>query len=151
MQHGLTIPGLPASLSHTVLSRNTGSHDNPGVSCDSIRAANPELQNGWFWIDPNEGCKNDSVHVFCNFTTQETCLLPSNTTVGTCTVCVVCVCMLVRVSSSSPSTVLPLPPSPRHTHRRCPEAGPLLRSVTPFGTLTYSTRQALDLLHVCTH
>ena len=159
VQHGLTIPGLLASLSHTAPSRSTGSHDNPGVSCDSIRVAKPELQNGWFWIDPNEGCKSDSVQVFCNFTTQETCLLPTNATVGTRTVCArvcvfVCVCVrsvcvvFVCYLGFLPPPPLPFPPSypppPQHTHRCCPGAGSLLRAVTPFGTLTYSTRQALE-------
>lgn len=107
VQHGLRAPGLLASLSSSVHNTSAGSHDYPGVSCDSIRATNPKLQNGWFWIDPNEGCKNDSVQVFCNFTTQETCLSPSNATVCTFSVCVhactyVCVCVARELGSSLP-------------------------------------------------
>ena len=123
VQHGLRIPGLPASLSLSVSNMSAGSHDNPGLSCDGIWAANPKLQNGWFWIDPNEGCKNDSVQVFCNFTTQETCLFPSNTTVGTH--CVrVCVCVGVLGS------LFPFLCSPHSHHPNTHIA--VVRSLVPF-------------------
>lgn len=29
---------------------------------------------GFYWIDPNQGCMNDAIKVFCDFTTRETCI-----------------------------------------------------------------------------
>jgi len=29
------------------------------------------------WIDPNGGCKADSIQVHCNFDTMETCVYPT--------------------------------------------------------------------------
>lgn len=29
---------------------------------------------GFYWIDPNQGCTNDAIKVFCDFTTRETCI-----------------------------------------------------------------------------
>lgn len=29
---------------------------------------------GWYWIDPNQGCSHDAILVYCNFTTNETCI-----------------------------------------------------------------------------
>ncbi|MEQ2167450.1 Collagen alpha-2(I) chain [Goodea atripinnis] len=29
---------------------------------------------GFYWIDPNQGCINDAIKVFCDFTTRETCI-----------------------------------------------------------------------------
>lgn len=30
--------------------------------------------SGFYWIDPNQGCMNDAIKVFCDFTTRETCI-----------------------------------------------------------------------------
>lgn len=29
---------------------------------------------GFYFIDPNQGCINDAIKVFCDFTTRETCI-----------------------------------------------------------------------------
>lgn len=29
---------------------------------------------GWYWIDPNLGCSQDAITVYCNFSSGETCL-----------------------------------------------------------------------------
>ena len=29
---------------------------------------------GFYWIDPNQGCTNDAIKVFCDFSTRETCI-----------------------------------------------------------------------------
>ena len=31
---------------------------------------------GWYWIDPNLGCSQDAIQVYCNFTSGETCINP---------------------------------------------------------------------------
>ena len=32
--------------------------------------------SGWFWVDPNLGSVRDALLVFCNFTSNETCVHP---------------------------------------------------------------------------
>ena len=32
------------------------------------------IYTGWYWIDPNLGCSQDSVYIYCNFTSKETCI-----------------------------------------------------------------------------
>lgn len=32
------------------------------------------ISSGFYWIDPNQGCTNDAIKVFCDFTTRETCI-----------------------------------------------------------------------------
>uniref|UniRef100_A0A7N6BQJ7 Fibrillar collagen NC1 domain-containing protein n=1 Tax=Anabas testudineus TaxID=64144 RepID=A0A7N6BQJ7_ANATE len=54
-----------------------GSYHSPARTCKELWLLNPELPNGDYWIDPNQGCHRDSFKVFCNFTAQgETCLYP---------------------------------------------------------------------------
>ena len=63
------------------LSSNTssvGSREFPAYDCPSILHANASAVSGYFWIDPNLGCSADAVHVFCNFTTNQTCLFTEN-------------------------------------------------------------------------
>ncbi|XP_057699488.1 collagen alpha-1(XI) chain-like isoform X2 [Corythoichthys intestinalis] len=54
-----------------------GTYHSPARSCKELWLLSPELPNGDYWIDPNQGCHRDSFKVFCNFTAQgETCLYP---------------------------------------------------------------------------
>lgn len=38
---------------------------------------------GRYWIDPNEGCIDDAVQVYCDFEEQVNCIEPRNHKVGT--------------------------------------------------------------------
>ncbi|NWH64704.1 CO5A1 protein, partial [Geococcyx californianus] len=58
--------------------RPMGTRDNPARTCQDLRLSHPELPDGEYWIDPNQGCARDSFRVFCNFTAGgETCVFPS--------------------------------------------------------------------------
>uniref|UniRef100_A0A669D237 Collagen, type XI, alpha 2 n=1 Tax=Oreochromis niloticus TaxID=8128 RepID=A0A669D237_ORENI len=54
-----------------------GTQDSPARTCQDLNLSQPDLKDGEYWIDPNQGCSRDSFKVFCNFTTGETCLYPS--------------------------------------------------------------------------
>uniref|UniRef100_A0A674NUQ7 Collagen, type XI, alpha 2 n=1 Tax=Takifugu rubripes TaxID=31033 RepID=A0A674NUQ7_TAKRU len=55
-----------------------GTQDSPGRTCQDLHLSQPELKDGEYWIDPNQGCSRDAFKVFCNFTKgAETCLYPS--------------------------------------------------------------------------
>uniref|UniRef100_A0A8C9WZ00 Collagen, type V, alpha 3b n=1 Tax=Sander lucioperca TaxID=283035 RepID=A0A8C9WZ00_SANLU len=54
-----------------------GTYHSPARTCKELWLLHPDLPNGEYWIDPNQGCHRDSFKVFCNFTAQgETCLQP---------------------------------------------------------------------------
>lgn len=52
----------------------TGKKSSPGLSCRQLKKINPDLTNGEYWIDPNEGSADDAILVFCNFDTEESCI-----------------------------------------------------------------------------
>ncbi|TNN45783.1 Collagen alpha-1(V) chain [Liparis tanakae] len=55
-----------------------GTQDSPARTCQDLHLSKPDLKDGEYWIDPNQGCSRDSFKVFCNFTSgAETCLYPS--------------------------------------------------------------------------
>lgn len=54
--------------------RPTGRRTSPGQTCRDIKMANPELKNGEYWVDPNEGSAEDAILVYCKFDTEETCV-----------------------------------------------------------------------------
>uniref|UniRef100_A0A3P9LXI2 Collagen, type XI, alpha 2 n=1 Tax=Oryzias latipes TaxID=8090 RepID=A0A3P9LXI2_ORYLA len=54
-----------------------GTQDSPARTCQDLHLSQPDLKDGEYWIDPNQGCSRDSFKVFCNFTKGETCLYPS--------------------------------------------------------------------------
>uniref|UniRef100_A0A4W5KTR8 Fibrillar collagen NC1 domain-containing protein n=1 Tax=Hucho hucho TaxID=62062 RepID=A0A4W5KTR8_9TELE len=55
-----------------------GTKESPARTCQDLKLSRPELKDGEYWIDPNQGCSRDSLKVFCNFTAGgETCLYPS--------------------------------------------------------------------------
>lgn len=35
------------------------------------------LKTGEYWIDPDQGCNQDAIKVYCNMETGETCVYPS--------------------------------------------------------------------------
>lgn len=37
---------------------------------------------GEYWIDPDQGCAQDAIKVFCNMDTGETCVRPTQTEVA---------------------------------------------------------------------
>uniref|UniRef100_A0A667WAQ1 Collagen, type V, alpha 3b n=1 Tax=Myripristis murdjan TaxID=586833 RepID=A0A667WAQ1_9TELE len=54
-----------------------GTYHSPARTCKELYFLHPELPDGEYWIDPNQGCHRDSFKVFCNFTAHgETCLQP---------------------------------------------------------------------------
>uniref|UniRef100_A0A3P9NIR5 Collagen, type XI, alpha 2 n=1 Tax=Poecilia reticulata TaxID=8081 RepID=A0A3P9NIR5_POERE len=53
-----------------------GTQDSPARTCQDLHLSQPELKDGEYWIDPNQGCSRDSFKIFCNFTSGETCLQP---------------------------------------------------------------------------
>ena len=55
----------------------------PAQSCEHILNVNVTSPNGFYWIDPNQGCSSDAILVHCNFTSSETCLYPNSTQVNT--------------------------------------------------------------------
>lgn len=55
-----------------------GTYLSPARTCKELWLLHPELPNGDYWIDPNQGCHRDSFKVFCNFTAEgDTCLYPA--------------------------------------------------------------------------
>merc|ERR1712183_744727 len=45
--------------------------DYPARTCRDIHAYHPEAKSGLFWIDPNQGCKDDAIQVTCTFSVNE--------------------------------------------------------------------------------
>lgn len=56
------------------MSKPTGSKDSPARSCKELAVAQPDLPSGDYWIDPNEGDKNDAILVFCDMMKKATCI-----------------------------------------------------------------------------
>uniref|UniRef100_A0A8C5QC49 Fibrillar collagen NC1 domain-containing protein n=1 Tax=Leptobrachium leishanense TaxID=445787 RepID=A0A8C5QC49_9ANUR len=54
-----------------------GTKEHPARTCQDLRLCHPEIPDGEYWIDPNQGCTRDSFKVFCNFTSGETCIFPN--------------------------------------------------------------------------
>jgi len=65
------------------IKKPNGTQEFPARTCFDLKAYHPELKSGFYWIDPNRGCKEDAIRVHCNFTDDEdkitTCVFPSKT------------------------------------------------------------------------
>jgi hypothetical protein len=52
----------------------------------SAQEAGETLENGLYWVDPNQGCEADAIEVWCDFTTQpatvETCVYPTQSKIA---------------------------------------------------------------------
>lgn len=57
--------------------RPSGTQANPARSCKDLYLCNKGKQDGFYWIDPNQGCPDDAIRVYCNFEAEgETCVYP---------------------------------------------------------------------------
>lgn len=54
-----------------------GTQESPARSCRDLWYGHQHLENGYYWIDPNQGMIDDAIYVFCNMTAEgETCIHP---------------------------------------------------------------------------
>jgi len=58
----------------------TGTKSRPARSCRDLKLDNINAKDGWYYIDPNEGCSSDAQLVYCDFKQNETCVYPTNRT-----------------------------------------------------------------------
>merc|ERR1712168_63978 len=58
-----------------------GTKESPARTCNDLKAFYPDLKSGFYFIDPNRGCKEDAIRVHCNFTEDidriTTCVYPT--------------------------------------------------------------------------
>lgn len=68
------------ALSYVVENFRTqnGTRRYPARSCRELHLDYPEYLSGRYWIDPNEGCIDDAVQVYCDFEEQVNCIEPRN-------------------------------------------------------------------------
>ena len=57
----------------------------PAQNCEHIHNVNATVPSGFYWIDPNLGCSLDAILVYCDFTSNETCVHPNSTQVNAVT------------------------------------------------------------------
>lgn len=79
----ITNSGYSTSYCWPPLNNSTlGLHRHqPAQSCEHILSVNITALSGLYWIDPNLGCSSDAILVYCNFTSNETCIYPNSTQV----------------------------------------------------------------------
>ncbi len=53
-----------------------GTRNNPARACRDLWQGHPQLEDGYYWVDPNLGMVDDAIKVFCNMSTGETCVFP---------------------------------------------------------------------------
>lgn len=54
-----------------------GTRKNPARTCRDLKMCHPDWKSGEYWIDPDQGCTEDAIKVYCNMETGETCVSPS--------------------------------------------------------------------------
>uniref|UniRef100_A0A1B6CMR8 Fibrillar collagen NC1 domain-containing protein n=2 Tax=Clastoptera arizonana TaxID=38151 RepID=A0A1B6CMR8_9HEMI len=57
--------------------RPDGTKNAPAKTCRDLAVAYPELPDGEYWMDPNEGDIRDAILVQCKMETRETCVMPN--------------------------------------------------------------------------
>jgi len=73
------------TLKNTVssLEKPDGSREYPARTCRDLHEFHPTKPSGMYWLDPNKGCKEDAIKVYCNFTVDvdvpiiTTCVYPT--------------------------------------------------------------------------
>lgn len=55
----------------------TGDKDAPAKTCRDLALSHPELPDGSYWIDPNEGDPKDAIQVHCDMAAKASCINPS--------------------------------------------------------------------------
>ena len=58
------------------LKKPMGTRNNPARACKDLAQGHPQLEDGYYWVDPNLGMVDDAVKVFCNMSSGETCVFP---------------------------------------------------------------------------
>merc|ERR1711936_1002885 len=54
-----------------------GTRNNPARTCQDLHFGHPQIEDGFYWIDPNLGMPDDAVKVWCNMESGgETCVSP---------------------------------------------------------------------------
>lgn len=56
------------------MSQPTGEKDSPARTCKELSKARPELPSGDYWLDPNEGDRNDAILAHCDMSKKATCI-----------------------------------------------------------------------------
>ncbi|KAI1237020.1 hypothetical protein IHE44_0014273 [Lamprotornis superbus] len=84
--HNKTDPGVHATLKSLSSQIETmrspdGSKEHPARTCDDLKLCHPSKRSGEYWIDPNQGCVEDAIKVYCNMETGETCISANPATV----------------------------------------------------------------------
>lgn len=51
-----------------------GTKESPARTCKELSRATPTLENGMYWIDPNQGSADDAIEVYCDIKKEETCI-----------------------------------------------------------------------------
>lgn len=61
----------------------TGAQDSPGRTCEDLKNHNPDIQDGYYWINPNLGPIYDVMKVRCDFRKKKvfTCVQPEVKTI----------------------------------------------------------------------
>merc|ERR1719498_1026947 len=54
-----------------------GTRKNPARTCRDLKMCHPDWKSGEYWIDPDQGCTQDAIKVYCNMETGETCVTPT--------------------------------------------------------------------------
>lgn len=64
-------------LPYLITGRTGLTRYSPASDCEQLLLHNATISSGYYWIDPNLGCSADAVLVYCDFSSNETCLFPT--------------------------------------------------------------------------